>query len=326
MADTLIINGRTEPDVAGFKATDSNDSTITYIRPQGTLSISENGTGIDVAQYAAVDVAVSGGSATLQAKTGIVPTTSSQTIEPDQGYDGLSSVQIDAIQTQTKSATPSETAQTIIPDSGKYLTSVSVGAVSSTYVGSGIDRNDSTDLTASGATVSVPAGYYEEAASKSVSSGSASTPATTITANPTISVSASGLITSTASASQSVTPNVSAGYVTAGTSGTVTVSGSNSTQMETQGAATITPTKSTQSVGGAGKYMTGAITVNPIPSNYIDTTDATAAAADINSGETAYVNGVKITGTQVIRHYYTGSGEPSSSLGNDGDIYLEVVS
>lgn len=32
-----------------------------------------------------------------QSKTGIVPTTSSQTILPDAGYDALSSVQIDAM-------------------------------------------------------------------------------------------------------------------------------------------------------------------------------------------------------------------------------------
>lgn len=43
-----------------------------------------------------------------------------------------------------------------------------------------IATKESTDLTASGATVTAPAGYYAEAASKSVASGSAKTPATTI--------------------------------------------------------------------------------------------------------------------------------------------------
>ena len=62
-------------------------------------------------------------------------------------------------------------------------------------------------------------------------SGSAATPATTITANPSISVSSGGLITASVSASQSVTPTVSAGYVSSGTAGTITVSGSATQQL-----------------------------------------------------------------------------------------------
>lgn len=68
-----------------------------YIVPTGTKSIAANGTGIDVTEYAAVDVAVPSVTPSLQAKTGIAPSTSSQTITYDAGYDGLSSVQIDAM-------------------------------------------------------------------------------------------------------------------------------------------------------------------------------------------------------------------------------------
>lgn len=103
----------------------------------GTKTITENGTGISVSGYSTVNVNVSSEEANLQAKTHIAPTESSQTITPDSGYDGLSSVQIDAI--------------------------------SSTYVGSNIAQRSSTDLTASEATVTVPAGYYEQQVSKSVS-------------------------------------------------------------------------------------------------------------------------------------------------------------
>ena len=108
--DTLQIFGTEYTGVTGIKATDDNDTVKTYIRPQGTKSITANGTGIDVTEYASVDVSVSS-VPNLQAKTNISPTTSSQTIQPDSGYDGLSSVQINAMPTGT--ATVSATKGTV---------------------------------------------------------------------------------------------------------------------------------------------------------------------------------------------------------------------
>lgn len=118
----------------------------------GTKSITANGTGIDVTNYAAVDVAVPAESPTLQSKSKTyTPTESQQTesIAADSGYDGLSGV------------------------------NVTVNAVPSSYVGSGITRRSSSDLSASGAAVTVPAGYYESAASTAVASGTAGTPVAT---------------------------------------------------------------------------------------------------------------------------------------------------
>lgn len=90
-----------------------------------------------------------------------------------------------------------------------------------------------------------------------------------------------------------------------------------------QSAKTVTPTKSSQQAVASGVYTTGVVTVGAIPSNYITTTDATASASDIVSGATAYVNGSKLTGTLAIQKYYTGSSAPSSSLGNNGDLYFQ---
>ena len=59
--DTLESFGREFTNVTGIKATDDQSGTKTYIRPQGTKSISANGSGIDVVNYASVDVNVPSG-------------------------------------------------------------------------------------------------------------------------------------------------------------------------------------------------------------------------------------------------------------------------
>ena len=76
-----------------------------------------------------IDTVYSTGQANPVTQTkSVTPTTSAQTVTPDAGKF-LSSVSVGAISTQTKSATPTTTAQDITPDSGKYLTKVSVGAI-----------------------------------------------------------------------------------------------------------------------------------------------------------------------------------------------------
>ena len=124
-----------------------------------------------------------------------------------------------------------------------------------------IATKTSSNLSASGATVTVPAGYYASQATKSVATGSAKTPATTISSAPTISIDANGKITASNSKTQSVTPTVTAGYVSSGTAGTITVSGSNTKQLTVQAAKTVTPSTSNQTAVASGVYTTGAITV-----------------------------------------------------------------
>lgn len=132
-----------------------------------------------------------------------------------------------------------------------------------------IETKTSSNLIASGATVTVPAGYYASQSTKTISSGSANTPATTITANPTISVGASGMIEAYVHGSQDVTPTVSAGYVSSGTAGTIIASGYATKQLTTQAAKTITPSTYIQTAVSKGVYTTGDIKVSPIPSNYV---------------------------------------------------------
>lgn len=215
-----------------------------------------------------------GGEAALQDKAA-TPSESMQTITADAGYDGLSSVVVAAIQTETKtanangdvtpsagkylkkvtvavpapttqekSATPTESAQDIVPDSGKLLSKVSVGAIDSGYVGSAVARKASADLTASGATVTAPAGYYASSASKAVADGS-------------IAVNTPSINTSTGVVTASTTLST-AGYVASNPS-------SKTLNLTTQAAATITPSASSQTAVAAQRYTTGAVTVAAVP-------------------------------------------------------------
>lgn len=212
----------------------------------------------------------------LQNKRNVSPTEESQIITADEGYDGLNFVQINAIP--------------------------------STYMGSGIARKDSTNISVSGATVTVPAGYYPATASKSIASGSASTPNTSITTSPTISLNSStGVITASVSASRSVTPVVSSGYVSSGTAGTVSVSGSNTIQLSTQAAKTITPSTSRQMAVVPGKYTTGEVVVAAMPEGSAGKPTATKSVVSNHSisitpsvtNTTGYITGGTKNGTAV---------------------------
>ncbi len=235
---------------------------------------------------------------------------------------------------------------------GTMVTGVTAHDSSGNAIVGTIPNKSSSDLTSSGATVTVPAGYYSAQSTKAVASGSAAVPASTVTADPTISVSSGGLITATVSAKKSISPTVTAGYVSSGNSGTITVSGSNTSQLTTLAASTYNVSSSNQTIS-SGRYLTGNQTIRGVTTSGIAasnikagvnvkvgdannsgrlvditgtfTSDATAAASDIASGKTAYVNGTGVTGSLTFVTYRTGSTTPASSLGNNGDIYLKVV-
>lgn len=112
-----------------------------------------------------------------------------------------------------------------------------------------LDLNEKTqsDLVVSGDTVTVPSGYYAAQVSATVDAGSATTPATAITANPTLTLDPdAGVVSGAVSESESVTPTVVEGYVTSGTAGTVSVSGSGTLNL-----ATTSVTEGTTTVSGS---------------------------------------------------------------------------
>jgi len=293
----LTASGATVTAPAGYYPSAASKSVASGSATTPATSITANPT-ISVNASGLITASVSGSqSVTPSVSAGYVSAGTAGTVS-------VSGSKTQQLTTQAaKTVVPTESEQTAVA-SGVYTTgAVKVGAISSTYVGSDIAQNDSDDLTASGATVTVPAGYYAETASKSV--------ATTTHPNPTASVnSTTGLVT--ASHTQGT------GYVTGGTTtGTM--------QLSTQAAATITPSTSQQTAVAAGKYTTGAVTVDPIPSEYIiptgtiqidqngtiDVTQYASAEVNVSGGvtpvtvEESDVNFIDYDGT--ILYSYTAS-------------------
>lgn len=267
MTDSLKIWGTDYTGVKGFKAKDSSNNQYAYLRPQGTKSITENGNSIDVAEYATVDVSVSGGgSPTIDSLT-VTPSTSQQVFN-SSSVDGYKPVTVEAMPSGTE-GTPSATKGTVsnhsvsvtpsVTNSAGYISggtktgaAVSVSAselvsgsetktANGTYdvtnlaslvvdVPTGTARTSS-DVTVSGDTVSVPAGLYSSAVSKSVASGTAGTPTATkgTVSNHSISVTPSvtnttGYITGSTKTGTAVT--VTAAELDSGTK-SITANGTN---------------------------------------------------------------------------------------------------
>jgi len=146
---------------------------------------------------------------------------------------GTSSYQLDTQAAAT--ITPTESSQTAVA-SGKYTTgTVTVGAISSNYVGSNIPARSSSNLSASGSIITAAAGYYANSASKAVAAGSVSVADTSVTLSRnnglSLNVGTDGYISATVSSAKIISPTVTEGYVSSGTSGTVSITGSISAQM-----------------------------------------------------------------------------------------------
>ena len=207
--------------------------------------------------------------------TSIHPLTASGYADSDTAANiQLSGVKTSQLSTQAAATiTPAESEQTAVAAQKFTTGEVKVAAIPADYVGSAIPQRSSSEMTASGATVTAPAGYYAAAATKSVDIGSATVNDTGITANPSISVGNDGKVTATVSKVQSVAPQVTPGYVSAGTAGDITVTGYTEQQLTTQAAQTITPTTTNQTIA-SGKYLTGAQTIlgdaNLVPESIVE--------------------------------------------------------
>lgn len=238
----------------------------------GSQNITSNNT-YDVTNLAEVVVNVSGGTPTYETVTKTYTPTESQqteTITASSGYDAIEEVD------------------------------VTVGAISSTYVGSGITRRSSSDLTASGATVTAPGGYYSESASKTITSGSA-TPASSISG--TSATVSTGTNTITLTKTVSNTPQVSAGYISSGTAGNSSVS--LTANVTTKAAATIYPSTSSQTIA-SGTYLTGTQTISAVSQTNL-------AAENIKSGTTISISNGNGNIWSVLGTYSGGGGDSKNT-------------
>lgn len=267
-----------------------------------TSAISSTYVGSNISRRSSTDLTVSG--ATVTAPAGYYSTSASKsvasgTVTAPSSISGTSAT----VTTGTNTLTLTKTV------------SVTPNVTTAGYVSSGTAGDSSVSLTApvtinptptaSGMTVTIPAGYYSSQTSKSVSSGSASAPSTISGTSATVST---GTNTLTLTKTVSVTPVVSAGYVSSGTATNSSVSLTAS--ITTKAAATITPGTTSQTIA-AGTYLTGTQTISG---------DANLVGSNILSGKSIF----GVAGTVTFQTYYTGSSAPSSSQGVNGDIYLQT--
>lgn len=174
-------------------------------------------------------------------------------------HNGTGSV---SIVTETKTLTPTKQQQVVPATSGKVISSVTVAAIPSNYV-------DTTDATATADTILDGETAYVG------------------------SVKVEGTMPNNGAVEKTLTTTETSYTVPEGYhngEGTVIIVPEQKTVQPSRSEQSVTPT--------TGKVLSK-VTVGAIPANLIDTTDATAEASDILSGQTAYVNGVKVTGSMV---------------------------
>lgn len=165
-----------------------------------------------------------------------------------------------------------DTSDATLSSGDQLLNGVTAYALGTKITGNIPDKTQA-DLSASGATVTVPAGRYADTVTKTITSGSATAPTTITGSSAAVST---GTNTLTLSKNVSVMPVVNAGYIATGTAAESTVSLTAS--VTTKAAATITPGTADQTIA-ASTYLTGAQTIKG---------DANLLASNIVAGITIF--------------------------------------
>lgn len=202
----------------------------------------------------------------------------------------------------------------------------------------------SSDITAFGATVTVPAGLYSEQATKTIASGTEGTPSAT-----------KGTVSNH---SVSITPSVTntTGYITGGTktgtavsvsaselvSGTYTVDSSGTKDVTNYASASVAAGTAGTPSAAKGTVSNHQVSVTPSVTNTTgwitgstkNGTAVTVTASELASGNKAIsANGtnIDVVGYSTVSvavpfsTIYTGSSNPSSSTGANGDIYVKTA-
>ena len=169
---------------------------------------------------------------------------------------------------ESQTVTPTETTQTVSYGSSyDGLSSVTVNAIDSNYIGSGVTQQNT--LTVSGNTVSNLIGYYSSVNSATVDSAVWKS-ATSATVTPTLTINTNnGLIKANVSSGHMITPIQTDGWALHTTHYTINIKGSDTLQLTTVSSTTITPTETVQTAVESRRYTVGTVKVAAIPSTYV---------------------------------------------------------